>query len=103
MPWQHLKTALCDIIKLQRDIEVGQTRTYLQEFGETDHEMIKTIINSFGEKEERIYKHIASGAMWNASEICQICDDNYFCQHCGEKLRTLPTSSGNVKALINIE
>ena len=72
MPWQHLKTAICDVVRIQRDKDVSVTRTFLESFGETDHDMIKGILNSFGEKEQRIYKHIASGAMWNAKEIQEI-------------------------------
>ena len=84
MPWQHLRTAICDVVRIQRDKDVSVTRTFLESFGETDHDMIKGILNSFGEKEQRIYKHIASGAMWNAKEIQEISDKNKYCQHCGE-------------------
>ena len=41
MPWQHLKTAICDVVRIQRDKDVSVSRTFLESFGETDHDMIK--------------------------------------------------------------
>ena len=48
--------------------------------------MTKTIVNAFGPKEQIIYKHIATGAMWNDKEIAQISDENHYCKHCGENV-----------------
>ena len=61
MPCQHLKTALFDIVKQKRDKDIARQRTYLGGFGEMDHEMTKDVINSIGPKEQRIYRHIATG------------------------------------------
>ena len=84
MPCQHLKTALHDIVRQKRDAAFFKKHAYLEEFGEMDHEMVKEIINGIGPKEQRIYKHIATGAMWNENEIQQICEQDNTCKHCGE-------------------
>ena len=42
------------------------------------------IANAFGPKEQIIYKHIATGAMWNEKEIARISDENHYCKHCCE-------------------
>ena len=84
MPCQHLKTAIHDIIRQQRDREASKNRTFLDEYGEMDHEMAKELINGVGLKEQHIYRHVATGGMWNSREIEQISDQDNTCKHCGE-------------------
>ena len=61
MPCQHLKTAIRDVVRIQTDKDVSVTRTFLESSGETDHDMIKGILNSFGEKSKEYTSTLPQG------------------------------------------
>ena len=84
MPVQHLRVAIYDLARLHRDNKIAKERTFLDSYGEMDHEMAKDIINKFGDKEQRVHKHIATGGMWNDNEIQDISQLDNKCKHCGE-------------------
>ena len=46
--------------------------------------MLKTVVNSLGSKEKRVYRHISTGAFWAQDQLAdiQLGQDN--CPHCGQ-------------------
>ena len=62
----------------------SQDRTHLDNVCETDAQISKTIVNSLGEKERRIYNHISSGAAWAECHLHDIGLSDGKWKHCGK-------------------
>ena len=66
-----------------RDRRVASQRTFAGEFEELDHDIIKKITHSLGDKEKRVYMHIASGGFWGEDHKKEAFDAEGKCPHCG--------------------
>jgi ribonuclease HI len=86
MPWQHMKSAVMSISARSRMKNTNQERTFCGDVSELDNSILKTVINSLGEKEQHIYKHVATGAYWNDAELADIEVGGGMCSHCGQSV-----------------
>ena len=60
----------------------NKQRTYF-ETEEIDHNMVHNICNRLGEKELKIYRHIATGGMWSETNKIDTQVSDGKCKHCG--------------------
>ena len=83
MPWQHLKTAILGIMARHRSHVTGQQRTFCGPITELDQPILKKVINGLGDKEKRVFRHIATGASWAQDQLADIQLGHEACPHCG--------------------
>ena len=83
MPWQHLKTAIMDLVVRDQIRKVDQQRTFCGKIEELDLPVLNAGINRLGEKEQRAFKYVATGAYWNDKQLEEIQESDGMCQHCG--------------------
>lgn len=83
MPWQHLKVAMFDIAVRTRNQLTCRQRTFCGHFGILDGPILKKVINSLGPNEQRISKHIATGAFWCEDQLLELQQSDGTCTHCG--------------------
>ncbi len=86
MPWQHLKKAVAEMGIRDRNKKAAEQRTHLQGLQEVDTQMVHRIVNDMGDKEQKVYRHIASGGAWADNHLEDIGYSNGLCQHCGQKV-----------------
>ena len=87
MPWQHLKKAAMQIAINKRVRSVSVQRTHTAALKEVDIQISKKIVNSLGDKECKVYNHIASGAAWSEAHLHDIgLATSSKCSHCGEEV-----------------
>ena len=89
MPWQHLKKAVADIAIRKRNKNAAEQRTHLQGLQEVDTQMVHRIVNSMGDKEKKVYRHISSGGAWAENHLEDIGLSNGVCRHCGKKVNDI--------------
>ncbi len=58
-------------------------------YQEIDGCMAKKIIHGLGNKEQKIYRHVASGGAWADNHLADIGKSNGRCPHCGEEVQDI--------------
>ena len=83
MPWQHLEVAILGIMARHRSQVTVQQRTFCGPIAELDQPILKTVINGLGNKEKRVFRHIATGAFSAQDQLADIQLGLEACPHCG--------------------
>ena len=56
---------------------------YVDELAELEENITKSNIKMFDRRERHVLRHIATGGMWNESELTEIQMGDGICKHCG--------------------
>ena len=86
MPWQHLKTALCDLVTRDQLRKVEGQRTFCGDLQEIDLPILNQTIAELGDKEKRVHQHVATGAFWHEQQLADISESDGKCRHCGQNV-----------------
>jgi hypothetical protein len=84
IPWQHLRPAIMSIAIRKRNAEISANRTFCGDFKEIEIPIMKSVIHSLGNFEQKIHAHISSGAFWHELQLKSIQRSCGKCKHCGE-------------------
>ena len=84
MPWQHLKKAVNDLAVRSRAHTASASRSHLKGVEEIDNHIVKKVVASLGQKEQKVYNHISSGGAWADNHLQEIGLSNGKCPHCGQ-------------------
>ena len=84
MPWQHFKEAAALMAIDARALRVSRERTHVKGINEIDTGLVKEVIAKMGNKEAKVYKHIATRGAWSEAHLHEIgLAENCECPHCG--------------------
>ncbi len=86
MPWQHLKKAVADLVIRKRNKQAAQQRSHINGMQEMDNQMARKIVNKLGPKEQKVYRHVATGGAWADSHLASIGKSDGCCPHCGKSV-----------------
>ncbi len=89
MPWQHLKKAVAELVIRNRNKLAAKQRTHLSQVDEIDNQMIKKIVNKLGPKEQKVYRHIATGGAWADNHLADIGQSDGLCPHCDKQVNDI--------------
>ena len=87
MPWQPLKRNVFDLVINCRASITHQERTSCRATKEYGSQILKTVVNSLGEKKQRIFSYIATGAYVHESKKQSIDLGDGYCKHCGQQVQ----------------
>jgi len=89
-PWQHLKTALFEIIARNRVVHINKTRTFHNHIPEIDQGIVKEVLHKLGSHERNVYRCLGTGATWDQKQLSEVLTTEHTdkCAHCGSNVES---------------